>query len=380
MVRSYRGATVSIIGAPEQMPLARIRRALQRQGARLSRRIETDTRVTVIAHGAVGRLGQGRLKPVIMQAGSSLLTEHRFLSDLGLRPRPAQKSPDYDRVAFAAGCRLSRRERFWLELFDVIEPRGGFYDFHDMILARQIRMILDTGVPLADVIAAAMAFRRAAAREAEQRPALPAPLAHGELITGIGTWLAAINDKIARRVDYDDVTLACHLHDLAQAAGQAGDWKVAEMLHRRCAAIDLNDALALFNCANAVRHQGRIAEAASLYRLAVDVDPGLAEAWYELGCLAHDGRDDTEARACFERAIVRDAQHGDATFRLAFLHLDRGELRRAQALFEHYLELDGEGAHAEVATKAAALCRRQLAPEIEPAAESPAPAPVQAAS
>jgi Tfp pilus assembly protein PilF len=364
MVRSYRGATVSIIGALERVPLARVRRALQRHGATLSRRIETDTRFTVIAHGAVGRLAQGRLKPVILQAGSSLLTEHRFLNDLGLRARPRDKSRDYDRVAFAAASRLSRRERFWLELFDVIEPQRGFYDFHDLILARQIRTIIDTGVSLPDVIGAAIAFRRKAAREAEQRPALPPPLADGELITGIGTWLAAIDHKLPKRVDYDDITLACHLHDLAEASGQAGDWKVAGQLYRRCAAIDPNDALALFDCANAVRHQGRIDEAAALYRQAIDVDPTLAEAWYELGCLAYDRSDEGEARACFERALVRDPQHGDAAFRLAFQHLDRGEFRRALALFEHYLELDGDGAQTDAATKAAALCRRQLAPEL----------------
>jgi hypothetical protein len=365
MRRNYRGATVSIIGAFERMPLARVRRALQRRGATLSRRIEANTKVTVIAHGAVGRLAQGRLKQVIVQAASTLLTEHQFLVELGLRPRNLPKQQDYDREAFANASRLTRRERFWLELFDVIEPSDGFYDFHDLILARQIRMIVDTGVSIPDVIGAAIAFRRAAAREAEQRPALPAPLTQGELIAGIGTWLAQIDRKLARRIDYDDVTLACHLHDLAEAAGLSGDWKVAEGIYRRCIAIDGNDALAHFDCANAVRHQGRRADAAALYRQAAEIDPALAEASYELGCLAQDAGDDVEARANFERALVRDPQHGDATFRLAFLHLDRGEYRRALILFEHYLELDSTGRQADAATQAAALCRRQLAPDLE---------------
>ena len=365
MGRNYRGATVSIIGAFERVPLARVRRALQRRGATLSRRIETDTRITVIAHGAVGRLAQGRLKQVIVQAASTLLTEHHFLVELGLRAKPVPKQRDYDREAFEAACRLTRRERFWLELFDVIEPSDGYYDFHDLILARQIRMIIDTGVSLPDVIGAAVAFRRAAAREAEQRPALPAPLTQGELIAGIGTWLAQIDRKLARRIDYDDVTLSCHLHDLAETAGLSGDWKVAEAIYRRCIAIDGNDALAHFDCANAVRHQGRRAEAAALYRLAAEIDPQLAEAPYELGCMAQDAGDEGEARISFEMALVRDPQHGDAAFRLAFLHLDRGEYRRALALFEHYLELDGSGRQADAAVQAAALCRRQLTPGIE---------------
>lgn len=365
MGRNYRGATVSIIGAFERMPLARVRRALHRRGATLSRRIEADTRVTVIAHGAVGRLSQGRLKQVIVQAASTLLTEHQFLAELGLRPRGLPKRRDYDREAFAQASRLTRRERFWLELFDVIEPNDGYYDFHDLILARQIRMIIDAGVSIPDVISAAIAFRRAAAREAAQRAALPPPLTQGELITGIGTWLTQIDRKLARRIEYDDVTLACHLHDLAEAAGLSGDWKVAEGIYRRCIAIDPNDALAHFDCANAVRHQGRLTDAAALYRKAADIDSTLAEAPYELGCMAQDAGDEAEARAQFERALVRDPQHGDAAFRLAFLHLDRGEYRRALALFEHYLELESTGRQAEAAAQAAALCRRQLLPELE---------------
>jgi tetratricopeptide (TPR) repeat protein len=365
MGRNFRGATVSIIGAFERMPLARVRRALQRRGATVSHRIEADTRVTVIAHGAVGRLAQGRLKQVIVQAASTLLTEHQFLAELGLRPRGLPKQRDYDREAFANASRLTRRERFWLELFDVIEPNDGFYDFHDLILARQIRMIIDTGVSVPDVIGAAIAFRRAAAREAEQRPALPPPLTQGELIAGIGTWLTQIDRKLARRIDYDDVTLACHLHDLAEAAGLSGDWKVAEGIYRRCIAIDENDALAHFDCANALRHQGRRDEAAALYRRAAELDPSFAEASYELGCMAQDQGDEEQARAQLEKALVRDPQHGDAAFRLAFLHLDRGEHRRALALFEHYLELESTGRQAEAAAQAAVLCRRQLVPELD---------------
>jgi hypothetical protein len=379
MGRNYRGARVSVIGALERVPLARVRRALRRRGATLSHRIETDTRITVIAHGAVGRFAQGRLKQVIIQAGSTLLTEYQFLGELGLRPSPPGKRQDYDREAFGTACRLTRRERFWLELFDVLEPRDGFYDFHDLILARQIRMIIDTGVSMPDVIGAAIAFRRAAAREAERRPALPPALAHGELIAGIGTWLTAINREVAKRIDYDDVTLACHLHDLAEAAGRASDWKVAEQIYRRCIAIDENDALAHFDCANAVRHQGRIADAAALYRVAADVDPTLAEAPYELGCMAQDAGQEDEARQHFERTLVRDPQHGDAAFRLAFLHLDRGEHRRALALFEHGLELDGNGRQAEAAAQAAALCRRQLTAELDAARPVPVPETVQQA-
>jgi tetratricopeptide (TPR) repeat protein len=231
-------------------------------------------------------------------------------------------------------------------------------------------MIIDTGVSIPDVIGAAIVCRRAAAREAEQRPALPPPLTQGELIAGIGTWLAQIDRKIARRIDFDDVTLACHLHDLAEAAGLSGDWKVAEGIYRRCIAIDPHDALAHFDCASAVRHQGRLEDAASLYRLAAEIDPSLAEATYELGCMAQDAGNEGEARVSFERALVRDPQHADATFRLAFLHLDRGEYRRALALFEHYLELESSGRQAEAAAQAAALCRRQLAPELDAATRS----------
>jgi tetratricopeptide (TPR) repeat protein len=116
-----------------------------------------------------------------------------------------------------------------------------------------------------------------------------------------------------------------------------------------------------------VRHQARVADAAALYRAAVEIDPALAEASYELACMAQDAGQEDEARQHFERTLVRDAQHGDAAFRLAFLHLDRGEHRRALALFEHCLELDGSGRQAEAAAQAAALCRRHLTPELDAA-------------
>jgi tetratricopeptide (TPR) repeat protein len=366
MVRDYRGATVSVIGALERVPFARIRRELDRRGAVLSRRIEAGTGITVIAHGAVGRLARGRLEHVIVQAASEVLTEHQFLTEIGIRQRPAGKARDYDRTAFAAASRLSRKERFWLELFDVLEPCDGHYDFRDLILARQIRTIFDAGFKIPSVIGAAIAFRRAAARESWAQLGAPAQLANGELVVRIGSWLTEIDGKVERRVEYEDMPLAGHLYDLAESAEQAGDWQIAERIYRRCAQIDPNDALAQFNRANAVRHQGRVQEAAALYRVATSIDPSLAEAWYELGCMAQDSRDEDGARGFLERALTCDPHHADAAFKLAFAHLDRGQHRRALSLFEHYLLLDSRSAQARTVAQAAALCRRHLTAPIGP--------------
>lgn len=369
MVRDYRGATVSVIGALERVPFARVRRELGRRGAVLSRRIEANTRITVIAHGAVGRLARGRLEHVIVQAASEVLTEHQFLTEIGIKRRPAGKKPDYDRTAFAAASRLSRKERFWLELFDIFEPHDGHYDFRDLIVARQIRTVFDAGFKIPGVIGAAIAFRRAAARESWKQLGAPTTTADGDLVVRIGSWLTEIDRKAGRSVEYDDMPLAGHLYDLAEAAEQAGDWLIAERLYRRCAQLDPNDALAYFNRANAVRHQGRIEEAAALYRVATSIDPSLAEAWYELACLAQDAGDDSQAGGLFERALACDPHHAEAAFRLAFLHLDGREYRRALALFEHYLLLDSASPQARAADQAAALCRRHMTAQIGAAAE-----------
>lgn len=359
LARNYCGLRVSVIGAPERFPVARLRRALERRGGSLSRRIETDTQLTVIAHGAVGRLATGRLPTVIFQAGSDVLTEHQFLREIGLLPVPPAKARDYDRTAFAAASRLTRRERFWLELFDVIEPQDGNYDFRDLILARQIKSLLESGIRLPGIIGAANAFRRAARRD-QLRQLGSAGTINGELVVRVGSWLAAIEDRQRLPFHESDMPLAGYLYDEAEAAGRAGNWATAERLYRKCAQIDPCDAIALLNRAEAVREQGRRQEAMALLLAATEIDPLLSDAWYALAQLARDKGGTGDARSYLDRTLKSEPDHAGAAYDLAVLYFDAGDMNRAVPLFDLAAQ-DPTDERARAARQAAALCRMRAA-------------------
>jgi tetratricopeptide (TPR) repeat protein len=366
--RDYHGLTVSLIGAPERVPIQRIRRELERRGAVLMRRIVYDTQITVIAHGASGRLATGSLDGVLARAGlrSRLLTEHQFLRELGLLDALPEKRREYERAAFSRLCRLSPKEQMWLELFDVIEPIEGFFDFPDVVLARQVRSLLDAGLALPAIIGAVIAFRHAAARDAFGQIGNLVQLPSGEIVVRMGAWLAEMDGQLRLPIEDRAPPAAGELYDMAEAAEQVGDWEGAERLYRRCIQADPNDALSHYNCANALRHQNRAQEAAILFARATALDPQLADGWYNLACLSQDRGDLDAAQRQFERAIACDPNYADALFNLAVLHLDRGNPAAALPLFERYIPLDPNSRWGRAARKAASLCRLYLGPGAAP--------------
>jgi tetratricopeptide (TPR) repeat protein len=360
--RDYRGLTVSIIGAPERVPIQRIRRELERRGAVLMRRIVYDTGLTVIAHGAVGRLVSGSLDGILARAGlrSALLTEHQFLRELDLLDPLPEKRREYERAAFSRLSRLPPKEQMWLELFDVIEPIDGFFDFPDVVLARQVRSLLDAGLALPAIIGAVIGFRHAAARDAFGQIGNLVQLPSGEIVVRMGAWLAEIDGQLRLPIEEHPPPVTGELYDLAEAAEQVGDWAGAERLYRRCIQADPNDALSHYNCANALRHQNRAQEAAILFARATALDPQLADGWYNLACLSQDRGDLDAAQRQFERAIACDPNYSDALFNLAVLHLDRGKPGDALPLFERYAAIDPNSRWGHAARKAASLCRLYL--------------------
>ncbi len=358
MMRDFDRLTVTLIGAPEHFPAARLRRAIEARGGALVSRIEAKSDLVVIAHGAVGRLSTGRLRSVLAQAGHAVLTEHQLLRDVGLMRPLEPKVHDYDIAAFSEQCRLTRRELTTLELFDVLEPDAGHYAFRDLVLARQIRSLLDAGVTLPIIIGASVAFRRAATPHGAPLFDATRSASSRELVVPMGSWLRTIEGRNRPRSFSQDMPLAAYFYDLAEAAEQAEGWALAEQLYLRCARIDANDALARFHQARMVRRQNRPEEAATLFRNAAEIDPMLTDAWFELGQLAGERGDPDQAGKHFAAALSCEPGYADAAFRLAVIHLDRGDVRSALPLFERYAEQDPEGRWRRAAFRAARLCHR----------------------
>ncbi|AWK86715.1 tetratricopeptide repeat protein [Azospirillum thermophilum] len=105
-------------------------------------------------------------------------------------------------------------------------------------------------------------------------------------------------------------------------------------------------------------HQsGRVADAETLYRRILEVEPGQADALHLLGVLRGQEGDGDAARGLIRRAITLDPGHRDYPVNLANTLLAFGHGAEAADSFAHALALDP--ANGEVAAKLAALRTRQ---------------------
>jgi len=80
----------------------------------------------------------------------------------------------------------------------------------------------------------------------------------------------------------------------------------------------------------ALEEAGRPDEAAALYRHALEIHPGSARAWANLGNAEAAGGREAEAERAYRRALELDLEHHDALNNLAWLLLEGGE-RLAEA-------------------------------------------------
>jgi len=87
-----------------------------------------------------------------------------------------------------------------------------------------------------------------------------------------------------------------------------------------------------------VAEQARLAE--GFYRQAIERDPGLADAWNELGNLrTQEGRYD-EAMSCYGAAVTREPNHGKAWHNRGFLFYRAGDYKDAAPCFRRAADLD----------------------------------------
>jgi tetratricopeptide (TPR) repeat protein len=103
--------------------------------------------------------------------------------------------------------------------------------------------------------------------------------------------------------------------------------------------------------------RGRRGEAEQCLRRAVALEPGLAEAWYNLAHLLESKDEMAAARRCLERALDVDRSFADALYNLARLRLKAGEPAAAAPLFERYLALDPSSRWAARARQWLRLCQ-----------------------
>lgn len=123
----------------------------------------------------------------------------------------------------------------------------------------------------------------------------------------------------------------------------------AERLYREAIALDPHLAIAYTNLGNLRFRQGDEPGAEILYLQALRIDTAQPEAHYNLGYLMLERGEHNHAVFYFQRAIEEDPRFSDAYFNLAMAYEAQGERASARRNWKQYLELEPEGAWAEIA-------------------------------
>ncbi len=128
-------------------------------------------------------------------------------------------------------------------------------------------------------------------------------------------------------------------------------YAAAEDLYRKAIELDPRLAIAYTNLGNILFRKGDAAGAETYYARALALDDRQPEAHYNLGYVMLERGDAKGAAAAFEAAIERDSRFADAHFNLAMAYEHLGERAKARFHWRRYLDLEPNGAWADIAKK-----------------------------
>jgi tetratricopeptide (TPR) repeat protein len=299
-------------------------------------------------------------------------------------PEPARASeeredPLADLYSAAEVARLfavtASRLRYW-DRTRFLSPSGKrgrrrYYTFQDLIGLRAAKALLDAGVPLQRVRRSIDSLRGLLPRVTRPLNELRVVADGSSLVvrdaqgpfdasTGQGVFdfgVSELRDDVVRvlkrhgeldedkRTAYELYLEGCRLDEDDATFGRA-----EEMYHK---ALELDPALAnaLTNLGNVRFRRGFPEEAEVFYRRALAIDKEQPEAYYNLGFLYYERGDAKSAVPCFEHAVQADPAFADAHFNLAMALEEVNDRQGARRHWQVYLQLEPNGAWAEVAKR-----------------------------
>jgi len=133
----------------------------------------------------------------------------------------------------------------------------------------------------------------------------------------------------------------------------------AEAAYKKALSLDPTLSNALTNLGNLEYRRDQIEQAEHYYRRALACDPEQPEALYNLGFLCFERDEIEQAVLLFGQALESDPSFADAHFNLAMALEERGDWTAARPHWEHYLELEPDGAWADIAQKHIDRSRRR---------------------
>jgi tetratricopeptide (TPR) repeat protein len=246
-----------------------------------------------------------------------------------------------------------------LTAFGLLNRRDGHYGFRDVMAARQLKVLFDSGVALSTITRSLNDVKKwlpdAALSNLRLYPASSDRLLVDHL-QGRTNTAGQFVLPVADPAESPDA-----LFEQAQAAEEAGDLDGAERLYRKVMRIDPKDPTAAFNLGNLLRATGKKVEAEAAYRAATKADSRFAEAWYNLADILDDEGKPDKAAESLHHALDIDPNYADAVFNLAMIHQRREELQNAAICWRRYLTLDNESEWATQARRALKYCELKTA-------------------
>lgn len=224
------------------------------------------------------------------------------------------------------------RLRYWMQT-GFVGPtvrKGGrfYYTFRDLCAVKAAKDLLAAGLSAQKVRKNLEALRKALPGDAH--PALRLRLCSD------GESIVALEDDVAYVPATGQVVMAFNLPALGGQLAELHDAVAADAVPAPVEDDTTEATLGptAYTCfveACAAEDRGDLDDAESLYRRALDIDPGLAAAMTNLGNLRHQRGDVDEARAMYERALAHDPGQREARYNLGNLLDDVGETELAIA-------------------------------------------------
>lgn len=190
--------------------------------------------------------------------------------------------------------------------------------------------------------------RKLAGGEAERDRAPPAAagssahddeaLRRAQALYGAGEMVAArqLYEALSRR-DPDNLDIA---YQLGVIYGRTNRLQGASALLERVVRGRPQSVDALNASANIAWLQCRWQDAENLFRRALEIQPGTAALWANLGLCLHDAANFELATQALQRALQIDPRHLDALLNSATVSIDRGQLDAGEALLQQALRID----------------------------------------
>ena len=260
-----------------------------------------------------------------------------------------------------------------LDKSQVVSPsamRNGrkAYTFQDLIALRATHDLLARSVRLKDVVLAIGALRRALPRVTRplqelrivsdgRKVVVQAEDGSFEPVSGqmvLDFRVDNLRSDVVRVLRHESGgTRARSAYDLYMRASTLDEdpasFEEAATLYKKAVELDPGLAIAYTNLGNIRFRMGDEPGAEQLYRKALEVDQHQPEAHYNLGYVMLERGFASRAVTYFEAAIKADPRFADAHFNLAMAYEALDEKAKARVHWKRYLELEPTGTWADIA-------------------------------